>query len=66
MKAGDKIVCRGSRGYMLTTNKVYEVVDYQPSARVDHFTWPAYVAVIDDYGTKVWCHAHRFTTEEQP
>ncbi|UYA98640.1 hypothetical protein IVIADoCa4_20 [Xanthomonas phage vB_Xar_IVIA-DoCa4] len=30
MKAGDTVVCRGSRGYLFTTGKEYTVQDYQP------------------------------------
>lgn len=66
MKAGDKVKCVASRGYMLTTNQTYTVIDYQPSERTDHFTWPAYVCVMDDYGRQVWCHTHRFQQENQP
>src|SRR5690606_5409878 len=43
-----------------TTDKVYEVIDYQPEQPDGNFTWPAYVRVEDDYGAEVWCHAHRF------
>lgn len=61
MKAGDKVKCVGPLGYRFTTNKVYEVIDYQPEQYDDdNFTWPAYVLVEDDYGKQVWCHAHRF------
>lgn len=64
MKAGDTVVCRGSRGYLFTTGKEYTVQDYQPEAHDTNFTWPAYVQVIDDCGKKVWCHAHRFAAKE--
>lgn len=39
MNAGDRVVCHASRGYSLTTGKVYVVVDYQPSDRTEWFTW---------------------------
>lgn len=61
MTPGTKVVCRSNGGYFsLTSGKTYEVVDYQPSERVDHFTWPAYVGVIGDFGKRVYAHAHRF------
>jgi len=60
MKAGDKVKCVGSRGCRFTTNKVYEVIDYQPEHSGYNFTWPACVLVVDDDGRKVWCHARRF------
>ena len=62
MNTGDLVVCRGSRGYHLTTGNRYTVVEYQPEVRDPTFTWPAYVMVKDNYGDPVWCHAHRFTT----
>lgn len=64
MNAGDRVKCVASRDYCFTTNKVYEVIDYQPEQPDISFTWPAYVKVIDDYGKGVWCHAHRFVKEE--
>lgn len=69
MKAGDTIVCRGSRGYMLTTGKEYTVVRYEaagPAFPNDAFIWPAYVEVIDDEGKTAWCHANRFEVTNEP
>ena len=61
---GDQAICTGSRGYDLTTGKVYTILKYEPSYHdcngVSGFTWPAYVKVTDDYGKIVHCHAHRF------
>lgn len=66
MKTGDRAVCVGSRGYDFTTGKEYEIVQYDPPYRAegDWFTWPAYVAVVDNSGKLVHCHAHRFKVEE--
>lgn len=64
MKAGDTVICTGSRGYAFTTGKEYAVQEYEPAwfdtDAAAGFTWPAYVIVIDDDGRKVHCHASRF------
>ena len=65
MNVGDKVRCVGSRGYFFTTNKVYEVIGYQPEYPDQNFTWSAYVSVADDLGSEVWCHASRFVKEEE-
>lgn len=64
-KAGDKVICTGSRGYCFTTNKEYTVLSYEPVNPMPTFTWPAYVEVEDDYGQKVHCHASRFINKEK-
>ena len=66
MNPGTKVVCHDNSNYHnLTRGKTYEVVDYQPSRRVDWFTWPAYVGVVDDYGDRTYGHAHRFVEVDE-
>lgn len=61
MTPGTKVVCRDNSNYHnLTHGKTYEVVDYLPPGRVDWYTWPAYVGVVDDCGDRTYAHAHRF------
>lgn len=60
MNVGDMVVCRASRGYHLTIGKEYEVLRYEPRYCGEYFTWPAYVVVLDDWGRRAHCHAHRF------
>lgn len=63
MKPGDKVVCRASRGYHFTTGAVYTVLAYEASwsdPDALNYTWPAYVVVVDDWGKRAHCHAHRF------
>lgn len=57
---GDIITCHSSNGYLLTINKTYIVDTYEPEERVNAFRFPAYVAVRDDFGELVRCHASRF------
>lgn len=65
MNKGDKVVCRNPNGYAFTEGKEYTVIEYSSEAYeadIGGFTWPAYVAVKDDYGREVACHASRFRT----
>ncbi|UDL16929.1 hypothetical protein [Stenotrophomonas phage TS-10] len=66
IRTGDIVVCTGSRGYHLTTGKRYRVLAYLPEEHSEHFTWPEYVNVTDDYGKVVGCHAHRFKLPDKP
>jgi hypothetical protein len=68
---GQAVVCRVARNYRdyLSAGKTYTVSAYGPRIRdLDSygFTWPAYVEVIGDTGTRVWCHAARFEAAPQP
>lgn len=62
MKAGDVVRCKSSRGYDLTEGKHYVVVAFTPESRIpgEWFTWPEYVAVVDDGGKVTEGHAYRF------
>lgn len=57
---GQVVEATGSYGGTLTENKKYTVTKYEPEARDETFTWPAYVTVIGDYGQPVTGHTYRF------
>lgn len=64
VKAGDRVVCIGNSGYgyLLTENKEYTVVRYEPAEQSDlaNYRRPAYMVVLGDSGQPVHAHAHRF------
>lgn len=56
------MVCQFAGGYAFTLGKEYTVLEYGPP---DHtslptYSFPAYVAVVDDFGKRAECHAYRF------
>jgi hypothetical protein len=56
-----KIICKYDNGYYnLNEGKEYELLDYSPSFRQNGFTWPQYVTVLAEKGSKAMCHASRF------
>mgnify|MGYP000879960009 CR=1 FL=1 len=59
-KIGEKVIATGSYNRHLTTGKEYTVTNYEPEYPDDHFTWPAYVTVIGDFGKPVTGHTYRF------
>ncbi len=58
------VVARACYGYNLTEGKEYEVLEYIPEWLDESvpagFTWPAYVAFLDDNGKRQEAHASRF------
>lgn len=61
MEAMKKVICKRNDGYYnLTINKEYEVVSYSPKLITRNFTFPRYVAVVDDNGKRSEGHATRF------
>lgn len=66
MKTGDKVICRGSRGYDFTTGKEYVILEFIDRTPMENgFVFPEYVVVTDDCGKQVHCHAHRFVLKDQ-
>ena len=58
-----KLICKNNSSYYnLTENKEYELVELIPQHHTANFTFPRYVAVIDDNGKVTQCHAYRFQT----
>lgn len=59
-EVGDIVVCRNARSYLFTEGRHYVVEEYTPTDPAPGYTRPAYVAVKDDSGRSVHCHADRF------
>lgn len=67
-EVGQIVIARSSYPWRLTEGHLYTVVEYIPTEYSPHFTWPAYVAIVDDSGKLATFHAYRFrelTEEEQ-
>lgn len=65
MKIGDTIVCVASRGYAFTEGREYVLDEYEPARPDGHFTWPAYLHVLDDNKKMAICHTYRFKLKGQ-
>lgn len=60
-----KVRCVNNSGYPdLTTGKIYDVIEFIPRLICQNFTFPRYVTVENDWGSKSTGHAYRFQTIE--
>ena len=65
-KKDDVVICIAPRGYDITKDKEYAVLDYEPKIAFNiGFTWPAYVIFLNDYGKECKAHASRFVLKQE-
>ena len=66
-KPGEVVVCQFAGGYLFTLGKEYKILEYDPpdNCPLPNFSFPAYVAVLDDFGRRAECHARRFRKRQE-
>jgi hypothetical protein len=60
VRVGQVVIAHGRSYPGLTEGKEYTVVGYQPRDVGPSFTFPPYITVMGDHGSRVTAHCHRF------